>query len=125
MIKKAKLTFLGASYPYTLREIIQINGRQMAQIEKCQHLSYLNLSLYILVTSTEGQSFFLGYPNRAGWVPIHLIPSQWYNKITKVVGNCEENTRTMLPLRLCWAWTICKAKGQTIQGKVSLHLGRG
>ena len=45
VIKKAKHTFPGSSYPYTLREIIQINGRRMAQVEKCQHLAYLNLSL--------------------------------------------------------------------------------
>ena len=31
----------------------------------------------------------------------------------------------MFPLRLCWAWTIWKAQGQTIRGKVSISLGRG
>ena len=31
----------------------------------------------------------------------------------------------MLPLRLCWAWKIWKDRGQTIQGKVIIHLGRG
>ena len=31
----------------------------------------------------------------------------------------------MLPLRLCWACTICKAQGQTIEDKVSLYLCRG
>ena len=45
MIKKVKHTFPGASYPYTLRERIQINGRRMDQIQKRQYLTYLNLSL--------------------------------------------------------------------------------
>ena len=31
----------------------------------------------------------------------------------------------MLPLILCWAWTIWESQGQIIRGKVSLHLGRG
>ncbi len=30
----------------------------------------------------------------------------------------------MLPLRCAWAWTIWKAQGQTIHGKVILVLGK-
>ena len=28
----------------------------------------------------------------------------------------------MLPIKLCWAWTIWKAQGQTIRGKVVVSL---
>ena len=30
----------------------------------------------------------------------------------------------MFPLRLSWAWTIWKAQGQTMVGKVSMSIGR-
>ena len=35
-----------------------------------------------------------------------------------------QNSRTMFPLRLCYAWTIWKAQGQTIQSKVVVSLGK-
>ena len=99
---------------YTLRERIQINGRRITQIEK---MSAPGLPKFIILDSGTYYrltTFFLGYHNRAGWVPIHPITDQWYIKPIKVGGDCEEHTQTMLPLRLCWSWTIWKAQGQTI-----------
>ena len=32
-------------------------------------------------------------------------------------------TYTMLPIRLAWAWTVWKAQGQTIRGKIVISLG--
>ena len=34
------------------------------------------------------------------------------------------HTRTMLPLKLAWAWTAWKVQGHTIKGKIVLHLGK-
>ena len=76
-------------------------------------------------TNYRGLTFILGYPNISGWVPIHPISDQWYTKLTKVGGSCEEHTQNILSLRFCWAWKVWNGQGQTIQGKVILHLGRG
>ena len=87
-----------------------------------------DLPLFVLVdfgSDYTGPSFFPRDHSRAGWIPVHPIKATWYSPPSTVGGNCEENTRTMLPLRLCWAWTVWKAQGQTIRGKVSLSLGRG
>jgi len=35
----------------------------------------------------------------------------------------EGHTRSMVPLRLSWAWTVWKAQGQTMRGKIVVHLG--
>ena len=35
----------------------------------------------------------------------------------------KQHSRTMLPLRLCYAWTVWKSQGQTIPGKVAISLG--
>eukprot|EP00957_Ditylum_brightwellii_P210475 15365016-Ditylum_brightwellii.AAC.1 len=70
-----------------------------------------------------GPSFFPDDASRKGWVPIHAITAQWYT--TSRVGNYDEHTRTMFPLRLSWAWTVWKAQGQTMTGKVSMCIGRG
>ena len=92
-IKKVKHTFPGASYPYTLREMIQINGRQMAQIEKFQHLDYLNLSLYTLVPTTEGQPSFRVTPiDQDGYQYALLLLSGILNllKLVGIVNNKDE-----------------------------------
>ena len=36
----------------------------------------------------------------------------------------NHSPRTMVPLKLCYAWTIWKAQGQTIRGKVVVDLGK-
>ena len=35
-----------------------------------------------------------------------------------------ENSRTMLPLKLYWAWTGWKVQGMTIRGKIVAYLGK-
>ena len=90
VIKKVNCNFTGASYPYNSKERIQINGRQMAQMEK--KASAPGLPEFIIVdfgTEYRGPNFFLCYPNRSGWVPIRPITDQWYTKPTKVGGDCE------------------------------------
>ena len=54
MLSKKQNAFTGTSYPYNLREIFYINGHHMYQTEKREHLAYFNLSLLILVPTTEG-----------------------------------------------------------------------
>ena len=51
-------------------------------------------------------------------IPIYPITGEDYSVAGKSLS------RTMLPLRLAWAWTIWKAQGQTIRGKVVIKLGK-
>ena len=56
---------------------------------------------------------------KRGWVPIFPERSEWQTvKKDEVVTH----SRTMLPLRLCYAWTIWKAQGQTLRCKVVADL---
>jgi hypothetical protein len=66
-------------------------------------------------------SFFFD-PSRRGWVPIPPITELSYSKRAQASDGAE-HSRTMLPLRLSWAWTIWKAQGQTIKGKLVVSLG--
>ena len=72
-----------------------------------------------------GPPFFPGddYPDRRGWVPVHPMTASEYTLSRSEEIGYKEHTRTMLPLRLAWAWTIWKAQGQTILGKVVCELG--
>ena len=58
-----------------------------------------------------GPTFFPENESRKQWVPIYPITGEDYSVAGKSLS------RTMLPLRLAWAWTIWKAQGQTIRGK--------
>ncbi len=60
-----------------------------------------------------GPTFFSENESRKQWVPMYPI-----------TGEDKSLSRTMLPLRLAWAWTIWKAQGQTIRGKVVIKLGK-
>ena len=64
-----------------------------------------------------GPSFFPNNPERKGWFPVRPLHAREYS-------NDKEHTRTMLLLKLSWAWTIWKAQGQTIKGKVVMNLGK-
>ena len=83
------------------------------------------LPRFVLVDFGEnyrGPSFFPNDPARKGWVPVHPITATWWTHSNSANGY-EEHTRTQLPLKPCWAWTIWKAQGQTIRGKVVVNLG--
>ena len=69
-----------------------------------------------------GPSFFPQYPERSKWVPIKPFEGKF---CTGTGGKIKQHSRTQLPLRLSWAWTIHKAQGQTFQGKVACDLGTG
>ena len=81
-----------------------------------------SLPEYVVVDfgkSYKGPAFFEG-EEHAGWVPIFPVEAEGHTPTRD--GTFVANTRTMLPLRLAWAWTIWKAQGLTILGKVIAHL---
>ena len=55
--------------------------------------------------------------DRKGWVPVQPKRAVWWTPKLNAKGY-DEHSCTMLPLKLCWAWTIWKAQGQTMKGKV-------
>jgi len=71
----------------------------------------------------KGPSFFPNCEERRGWVPVHPMTAREVTFDRGSEGNFKEHSRKMLPLRLAWAWTIWKAQGQTIHGKVVVDLG--
>jgi hypothetical protein len=79
----------------------------------------------------RGPSFFpADDERRRSWVPIFpIVARTWSVKSSVSRSRSSEDslydvhTRTMLPLRLAWAWTIHKAQGQTITGKIVIDLG--
>jgi hypothetical protein len=70
-----------------------------------------------------GSTFFPNNPDRRGWVPILPMTCAHYQHSNTARLGYTESTRTMFPLRLAYSWTIWKAQGQTILGKVAIHLG--
>jgi ATP-dependent exoDNAse (exonuclease V) alpha subunit len=67
----------------------------------------------------KGSSFF---PNdkdgaRKGWVPIAPMTAKYFTYSSQK-QDWLEHTRTMLPLRLCYAWTVWKAQGQTFKKRL-------
>ena len=79
-----------------------------------------NLPKYVWVEfdsgTYRGPSFFPNDSTRGQWVPISSTSA--YGG-TSVVAS----SRTMLPLKLCWAFTPWKVQGQTIPGKLLATLG--
>jgi hypothetical protein len=69
----------------------------------------------------KGPSFLPDDESRKGWVPVHpFTATEWTHTSS---GGYQEHSRTMLPLRLAWAWTVWKTQGQTLQDKVVCELG--
>jgi ATP-dependent exoDNAse (exonuclease V) alpha subunit len=66
----------------------------------------------------SGTTFFPNDPSRRGWVPVYPRTTRYWCTST------EEATRTMLPLKLAWGWTIHKSQGQTFIGKFVINLGK-
>ena len=71
----------------------------------------------------KGPTFFPDddHDKRQGYVPVHAITASEY---TRKGDGYEEHTRTMLPIKLAWAWTTWKVQGQTLMGKVVIHMGK-
>ena len=68
----------------------------------------------------SGPSFFENDDDRSKWVPLFPVVNEWY---TPGTGDSVRSSREMFPIRLCYAWTIWKAQGQTLTNKVVLSLG--
>ena len=73
----------------------------------------------------KGESFFPNIPERRGWFPIFSVLCSNHEAAAGGGGSKGYRTlsRAMIPLKLAWAWTIHKAQGQTIRGKIVLELG--
>ena len=59
---------------------------------------------------------------RKQWVPIGTKTELFYDKNGESTDWITQS-QTMIPLKLAWAWTIWKAQGQTIRGKMVIDLG--
>ena len=60
--------------------------------------------------------------SRKGWVPVYPVTNKTWTPSVRGQNGYVEHTRKMLPLKLCWAWTIWKAQGMTIPTKVVVSL---
>ena len=70
----------------------------------------------------DGPSFFPRNPTRKGWVPVIRLTKDHFTT-SRSGSTYDTHTRSMIPLRLAWAWTIWKAQGQTIKGILVIDLG--
>jgi len=68
---------------------------------------------------TRRPPFFPEDENCEGCVPVFTETSEWYSPND---GKMETHSRTMFQLRLCYAWKIWKAQGQTYRSKVIVNL---
>jgi hypothetical protein len=86
-----------------------------------------NLPWFVWVdfgSNYKGPPFFppaAGASCRRGWVPVHPVT---INEKKRSGAVYKEYSRTMLPLRLAYAWTPWKAQGQTFTGKIVADLGK-
>ena len=71
-----------------------------------------------------GPDFFPDRDDRKGWVPVQPYTStEWTASGSSAGTGVTEHSRTMLPLKLAWAWTTWKVQGQTIRGMLVADLG--
>ena len=61
----------------------------MAQIAKTSAPGLPKFIILYFGTDYRGPNFFPGYPNIAGWVPIHSTTAQRYTKTNRVEENCK------------------------------------
>ena len=61
--------------------------------------------------------------SRRGWVPIFASQVDIYEATGSGEKGYDTLSRAMIPLKLAWAWTIHKAQGQTMKGKIVIDLG--
>lgn len=86
-----------------------------------------NLPEYVIVDfgdSYKGRPFFVDDPDKAGWVPIFPETHEWQPQNLRNINETESHSRIMLPIHLCYAWTIWKAQEQTLKCKVLVNLGK-
>ena len=82
---------------------------------------------YIIVDFGEnysGPPIFGENENRKGWFPIFPECATWESSTNQSDSGSRTDSRTMIPLKLCYAWTIWKCQGQTISSKVVVSLGK-
>ena len=63
-----------------------------------------------------------GETTRDNWVPIFPVTIAWNVQRSGVNETNETYSRTMLPIKLSYAWTIWKAQGQTISKPLLIDL---
>ena len=72
--------------------------------------------------SYTGESFFPNDPSKKGWFPVYPFKNSAYTADRTSSDGFKEHSRTQIPLKLCWAWTVHKCQGMTIKGKVVIDL---
>ena len=75
-------------------------------------------------TEYAGDSFFPNNDSRKGWFPVYPVVNKCYTANRRGSDGYTENSRTMLPLKLCWAWTGWKVQGMTIPRSIVVHLDK-
>ena len=86
-----------------------------------------NLPQYVIVDfgdSYKGKPLFGDDTDKAGWVPIFPETHEWQSQNSTNLIEMAKHSRSMLPIRLCYAWTIWKAQGQTLKCKIVVNLGK-
>ena len=99
-----------------LHEIVYKNNRTAPSLPKFVLVDFGN--------QYKGPTFPPNYIECRGWVLVHPSTSKWYTAKYSSPGNDDEHTCTILYLRLCWAWIVLKAQGQTTKNKFFINMGK-